>query len=531
MRVVALVNADFSHDFFGAPSTLGDDLAGAPVLRRTLDRLARVPGLDGVAVVTDAEHADRVHDLARPMPVTVFSRKGAVAGADLMRIARSFARYCWRGGLAGTTVYDELFDPGTVGAVIERTSADAVFLAPGGAALLDVNWAGEMVASFRRHADKFGVTFCQAPPGLAGVLFSSVSLQSLVRTHQYPGRVFSYSPGRPVRDPIHEPYNHTIPDWTIATYRRLIADSRRGLWLCRQIVDRAGPDVDGLTACRIARELGPEPWPREVTVELTTRRPVQDDLRPAADRADLPIAALERALGGLEESADLNVMFAGAGDSLLHADWPAAVRAARRVGCVGMATYGTTLDDATIARLLESGPDILQVYVDAMSDGVYAAHKRGDSASAKTVWEGIERLVGRAKEAHSVRPMVVPTMLKTRATLDEQDEFFEKCLGLTGWGLIIEPTAAAGQWDDHAVVHMAPPSRFPCRRIDNRLTLLSDGSVAACEEDFRGRCALGQGTLLAVWRGAALSELRQLHSQHRWQEHPLCAACQEFHRP
>jgi hypothetical protein len=194
-----------------------------------------------------------------------------------------------------------------------------------------------------------------------------------------------------------------------------------------------------------------------------------------------------------------------------------------------MAIYGTAMDDATIGRLLELGPDILQVYVDAMSDGVYAAHKRG--ATASRVWEGIERLVGRAKEAHSARPMVVPTMLKTSATLDEQDAFYEKCLSLTGSGLIVEPTAAAGQWNDNAVVHMAPPNRSACRRIDARLTLLSDGRVAACEEDFHGRNTLGRCSLLAAWRGAALADLRQLHARQCWQEHALCGACEEFHRP
>ena len=51
MNILALVWADLDRDFFGAPGTLVEDLAGEPVLRRTLGKLAAVDGLDGVMTV------------------------------------------------------------------------------------------------------------------------------------------------------------------------------------------------------------------------------------------------------------------------------------------------------------------------------------------------------------------------------------------------------------------------------------------------------------------------------------------------
>ena len=529
MNIQALVRADIGEDFFGAPGTLREDLAGRPVLRRTLERLASVEGLDGIVLATKPEAATEAMELAGTSGV-VWMPDAADGGArDAMRLTRGFGRYGWRGGLAGTTVYDELFEPVVTAAAIAKTGADAIFLVPAGAALLEVDWAGRMLALYRQNIGKHRICFCQAPPRLAGAVFGADVLLTLGRAHLYPGRLLAYDPGRPVRDPICEQFNYMLPDWVIATRRRFLGDCPRGLWLCRRIVEEGGLDVDGQTACRIARQLPPEPWPREVTVELTTRRPVEDDLRPSADRGDLDLDVLADRLSGLEQAGDLNIMFAGAGDALLHADWPAAVAEGKKVGTVGLATYGTSLDEQVGRMLLQSGPDVVQVYADAVSDRVYAAHKRGSTASA--VWANIEAQVDRQRQAARPAPMLVPTMLKTPESLDEQDEFFDKCLGLTGWGTVIEPTHAAGQWPDNAVVHMAPPKRTACLRLDTRLTLLADGRVAVCEEDILGAGALGRGTVLDAWRSDALAELRRMHAARRYDEHPICAGCEEFHRP
>ena len=529
MNIQALLVADPVADLFGAPGTLGEDLAGRPVLARTLERLAAVDGLDGILVAAESEAMPQVQEWVASAPVRWIVHDGTSRQARAMRAARAFGRYGWRGGLAGTTIFDEAYDPVLTAKVLQETGADALFLVQAGSALLDVGWAGEMLAFCRDQQDRQGLAFCQAPPGLAGAVFGAQLLTSLGVTRLYPGKLLAYDPHAPVLDPISKPFNHRLPDWLIATPRRFLADSPRGLWLCRQVVQVGGVDVDGQTACRIAQDLPAEPWPREVTVELTTRRPVHDDLRPSAERGDLSIQTLAELLDGLQEVGDLNIMLGGAGDALLHPDWPRAVAEARKVGCVGLATYGTSLDEDVCRQLAESGLEVLQVYVDAVSDEVYAAHKRGSSAGQ--VWEGIEAVIRGRDEADCPGPMVVPTMLKTLEALDEQDAFFDRSLRAAGWGLIVEPSSAAGQWEDHAVVHMAPPKRSPCRRLSTRLTALADGRLAMCEEDIHGVHTLGCHTVLDAWRSDDLAGLRRIHAQGDWQQHRLCAACEEFHRP
>lgn len=532
LTITAVVYANLERDLLGAPGTLGQDLAGTPVLTRTLRRLARVEGLDAIVLGSPERHASAAASLAGDVPVRrVHYERADNAAWRSMRAARAFARYGWRGGIGGATVFDEVFDTPLIAAAIEATQADAVLLVPAGAALLDVAWVSELVRRHRRQAPELRLATDSAPPGLSAGLFARRAVLDLARNGLYPGRLFAYDPHAPALDPITYEYHRPLPEAVVATQRRFLADCPRGLWLCREVLARGGEDVVGEQVCRIARDLPPDPWPRELTVELTAERPLEDDLRPHADRGRLPLEALRAALAGLEEAGDVNVMLAGAGDALLHPDWPAAVAAARACGAVGLATYATALDEHAISRLLapDTAPDILEVSVDAVSEDVYRAFKRG--GSAERAWETIDTLVRRRDSGGCGLPMIVPAMLKTRETLDEQDAFFQRCLERTGWGVIGEPTAAAGQWPDRAVVHMAPPVRFPCRRLDARLTVLADGRVTACEEDLHAAHPLGTGAVLDAWRGGALADLRRCHAERRWAQHSLCGACQEFHRP
>ncbi|MFW6146636.1 MAG: SPASM domain-containing protein [Planctomycetota bacterium] len=528
MTFLALVWADLERDFFGAPGTLAEDLAGQPVLARTVKRLATVRGLDGIVVATPPAQRDRVTVLLTGTGARMMTYEPVGAVPESIRHARAFGRYGWRGGLAGTTVFDEYFDPNLLLAVFRETRADALLLAGAGSVLLEVGWAERMVERYRANERRSGLVFSQAPVGLGGVVVSQGLFAKLVQGESYLGRLLAYDPAAPVRDPIAESFNLSLPDTVINTPRRFLADSRRGFWLCERILDKVGPAADGATVCRAANVLGPEPWPREVTIELTTRRPLTDRLRPTAERADMDATALDDKLAGLASVADMTIMFAGAGDALLHPQWRQAVAAARTVGRVGVATYGVGLGDEVIEQVIDSGLDVLQVYVDAAGEAVYGAYKTGGSAEA--VWAWIEQLDAARKTAGATGPFIVPTMLKTPEALDEQDAFFERCLASTGWGLIVEPTTAAGAGADHGVVRMAPPVRTPCRRLDTRLTVLADGRVVPCEEDIRGTCRLG-ASVMDAWNGEVLRRMRRNHADRRWDRVPLCAACEEFFRP
>jgi hypothetical protein len=64
------------------------------------------------------------------------------------------------------------------------------------------------------------------------------------------------------------------------------------------------------------------------------------------------------------------------------------------------------------------------------------------------------------------------------------------------------------------------------------MTVLADGTVALCDQDWRGEAALGQvqgSTMHAAWQ--RVTPLTQLHQAGRWDEIGLCQHCTEWHRP
>ncbi len=377
MKTIALVVADVERDPLGAPSTLAADLAGKNVLLRTLSRLKSVPGIEGIVVAAPADQEAKVRELAAGVPLKAVLRTQRPRSREMMASARAFGRYGWRGGLAGTTVYDEIYDPAAVLEVLQQTGAEILMLVAGGAALLDVQWTAAMLKLLHEN-EYYPFSFCQSPPGLSGLAITARTAGGVLSSRQFPGRLFAYQPGGGfVVDPIHQPYNVTLSDTLIATYRRLLADSPRGLWVCRQILEQLGENADGAAICRAAQSLGPEPWPRELSIELTTRRPIEDDLRYSCQRDDMNVEKLPVLLAGLEEAGDINTMFAGGGDALLHSQWQRAAQEAAKIGVAGLATYGATLDDGTIDQLLASPVRVVQVYVDGNSEESYSAFKRG----------------------------------------------------------------------------------------------------------------------------------------------------------
>jgi hypothetical protein len=241
----------------------------------------------------------------------------------------------------------------------------------------------------------------------------------------------------------------------------------------------------------------------------------------------MPVETAKRILDRLSSVEDLRITIAGAGDPLLHPHAREIIEyaAGSRVLAMHVETDLLGVDTTWLAT---APLDVLTVHVPALNASTYQRMMGVDSLAM--VIENVKSLL---RVRGGRLPIVVPTFTKCRINLDEMEPWYDQWLRAVGAAAIVGPGDCAGQIPDLACADMAGPLRRPCRRLDSRMTVLSDGAIVACDEDVLGKRVLGRvpsDDLLNIWK-TKLARLREAHARGDFAAHPLCANCREWHRP
>ena len=547
MKMVAAVFADFEQTFLGGPSQLQTPLGGRPVIQRTLTRLMRVEGLDARCLFVRprdravAEAAVRAAGLDGSVEVLA-ADDGHRRRRELIRAARKWNLHAWRGGLLGTTWFDEYVEAHCVARVLEHYACDAVLCLDGHQPMLDSRFSGQMLARRREYGAETEFVFTQAPPGLAGVLLGQEIVQRLLK-HDVPLGVFvSYRPELPRVDPINQPMCVQIDASVAQTPARLTADTRRSRELLAAALAELGDEPSSAELCSWLRRPGHDPagpLPLEVEIELTTEDPLpQTRLRPRGARVprrclqDMErLSELARELGAYD---DRLVVLGGHGDPLAHAGFGEACRRVREGGVCGLAvvTPMTVFSEEAAHAMFSCGVDVVQVRVDADTRETYRALHGADLY--ERVVANVTAVERARRERLRPQPIVVCSITRCAATLPELEPFYSRWVQATGWSVIEGFNDYGGLLPPDSLVHSEPPVRGPCRRLDRRLMLLADGSVALCGQDVVGEFKLGRwtdGPISDIWAGRRLADVRTLHSRGEWGNLPICGRCREWFRP
>lgn len=548
MKVIAAINADFESGFLGLPSKLNADLRGETVIRRTLERLRRTPGLASIHLLADVSQESAAGSAAAGLDVAVETHHaGAPPWTRYVASGRKWSLDAWRGGLAGTMVYDEYHHPWLLEALARREKADAVVDVPPAAPLLDPALLGELIQYYGKVREEVRLALVQSAPGLSAIVYHPDMLATLAAAAQPPGRSMAYRPEEPVKDAIHQACWFPADAAISHAWGRCIADTCTAVRRLDRILDELEPgDAEAAPgALAVSRWLLAnkstrlDALPAEVEVEITTEDPLnRSTLRPrgsALERAgEMEIGVFQRIVDDLAGCDDRLLVLGGFGDPLAHPQWPEFVRYARSRGILGIAirTSAVNLDAGAIEALVESDLDVLNVLLDAATPETYRKVHR--SKSFDDVVANLERLCGVQQQRRCPRPLIVCELLKSHETMDDLEAFYDRWIRKTASAVIAGPSHYAGHWPNQAVVRMAPPTRFPCLRLPHRATILADGRMTLCDQDFRGRHAVGslhESRLAELWQGAALAAVRQNHLNGAWNHVSLCRGCEEWHRP
>ena len=551
MNIWGAIQVDFERTPLGTRSRLADEIYGIPILRRTVDRILQ-SRLETLFVLCPTTQVDRCESLLRGSCAKVYATNHAQPPwSALVQPARKWSLDGWRGGIGGTTSFDEFVDAQMLALVLDEHKADAVFVFPPAAPALDPQFIDRMIEHQEETNEDSKLTFAPAPPGVTGIILTTGLIRELAGNGIPIGWVFSYKPDAPQKDLSLQPCCFELPASLRYAVGRLTADTLRSTERVTALLrEHENPDVE--TTGRWLRErehLSHEPMPQEVEIELTTDDPYPDALlRPRGNRVSprgpMDVEIVRTLVSQIAHYDDALVVLGGFGDPIRHPRFVEVLEALRSNAASSSPLYGLAvrtsavdLTDEHIEAIIRFGVDILEVSLDAWTPQLYGELQCPNcpsKADLSGVLRSLDKVAVCRQQHHSVKPIIVPTMTKARLNVHELDEFYDGWIRKNGAVSIIGASHYAGQFDDHSAINMTPSPRVACRRLRSRAMVLADGSVTLCDQDVSGRHAVGRigcESFGSLWTGSSLTALRDSHRLAQFDAHPLCATCSDWHRP
>lgn len=318
MTSIAIILADLERGRFGHPASLLDPLADKPVLQHTIDRVARIEGLDGIVLLhPESQSLEGLYDEPADAPPIKSHPMQMRLGDNWLRgvidSGRKWSLTAWRGGIGGMTVYDELLPAYPLHRVMQAEQAESSVVLRGDWCCIDPVIASEQLRLHRSAPESMKVTFTQAPPGLSPLVIHHTVVADMVEHSATVANLLCYNPKKPTIDPVGKDVNVQVPASVRDQYRRFVYDTPRAIEHLRAIADRMGGDMaqaDAVAITNASRGIETEePWrqferlPQQLTIELTPRRPVNGPIVPQhhldLSRSDMDQATIDTLLDDL----------------------------------------------------------------------------------------------------------------------------------------------------------------------------------------------------------------------------------------
>ncbi|MBI3939657.1 MAG: radical SAM protein [Acidobacteria bacterium] len=231
-----------------------------------------------------------------------------------------------------------------------------------------------------------------------------------------------------------------------------------------------------------------------------------------------------------------HLVLVGFGEPLLDKDYVSKVKFAKDkgIGVISCTSNGILLNERISEGLVKSGLDYLNVSIDAANSETYGVIHRIRGADKPNfqydrIVENIENFVAIRKSLGADRPALQVRFKdfdSNRGELRAFVERFEKLadeltvyLNITNWpGSRIKTSIPAN----------APMLKFPCYNIWSTLHIMYDGRVAICCQDYECREVIGNlnnESLMDVWHGDRLRQIRQMHLKRQFGKLPVCNDC------
>ncbi len=414
--------------------------------------------------------------------------------------ARRWSQTCWRGGISGMSVYDEVLAPRAMHEVMERRGITAALIVGPDWPLIDPSAQTGCDAVIARHAERpetRSIVFTQAPPGLCGCLVSAALMADLANRNRLAtiGARLVYQPHLPQVDPITKPANVQIDHRVRHSLIRAAFDSparmelmRDALRDCDSIETLSPPDIVARLEGAITRHRAE--LPQHLILELTPQRASAGILMKSwpkwPQRGPMHPETAAQILERFAQSPDGALSLAGMGDPLMHPQFDDILSIAKQLG-ISAIHVRTELRGSreVLDRLLAAEVDVISVDLHADRPDTYRTMFGEDHF--KRVFENIDyvvehrrRLTENAPAAALAVPWIVPRLQRRHETYEDLERFYERWQHVLGTALL---EGAPDPSDADPLIRPIAPERVRRREALQRMLVLSDGSVPVSEVD------------------------------------------------
>ena len=506
VHAIAFVPVDPARGGTGVTRRLESELGGRTVFRRTLERLLSSRQLRRIVVAapTGWDPTEALDGLDGGPRLSWMRVDGGVfaGGAASRRAARAWSDACWRGGLGGRSVFDEVLAPGPMLEAARAEQATEVFLCGPDWPLVAVReaWGADaMVERLQAMSERPWMQFAPGPAGASGCLLSHEALESLAR-----GDVPSVGAWLERRVDWSRRAERLRPPSSIALLReRLVMDTPRAVRRLRRALEPlllTGQELPlEMMVAAVARQGDALPSfaPQHLVIELNTGRRGCGAASPhrfgSLQRPPMTQRRLDRVLARLSEARDVAVTLAGAGDPLIHPDVAAFVSRIRAAGALAIEVRTELIAPRSVPELQALDVDVITVDLHAIDRAGYQRMMGSDDLAM-----GVERLHellrGRASHPHALpHPWILPRIERLRESSPWVATFLQQWEADAD-GVVIDPPPQQDPWG--SPLREAPsPASVPdgWAHLDTlrRLTVLSDGRVPAVDGDLLGNSSIG----------------------------------------
>ena len=505
VRAIAVVPVDPERGGTGVERSLASGLGERTVLRCTLERLLEARELEQVvlAVPEGWDASAALDGLPVQGRLRLMTRRGQTSPLQRRSrwAARAWCDACWRGGLGGRSVFDEVLDAASVQMALEAADASHAFLCGPDWPVVAVReaWGADgMVRAARASPQPRWMHFAPGAAGASGCLLSREAVASLVS-----GEVPSIGAWLERRVDWSRQPERMRPPTGVATLReRLIMDTPRAILRLRRAVEplllrHSDPDqamvVEAVS--RVA-EAAPTLPPQQLIVELNTGRRGCGLSSPhrfgSLQRPPMTLRRMDRMTARLAEAKDVVVTLGGAGDPLIHPDVADMVRLLRAAGALAIELRTELLSPTAVERVRDLDVEVISVDLHAVdAPGYRVMMGPGDFGGACAALHDL--LLQRQGARTDPFPWLLPRVERLRASVAWVPMFVEVWTR-DGDGAIVDPPPQADPWGaplPHAPMAATGDEAWAHADTLRRMTVLSDGRVPVVDGDLLGSLSVG----------------------------------------